>query len=279
MNKDLEYLEFYIKSNGNLDLINKFIKKENISLNEFNDIVTTLLKNLDNSSKNNGKTNKLYLEYCLKYGNKKNFDSNKISKRKETETIINIINNYIKEDRHNIKEYVSNNNITYEKFKKFINNYKTYYLTSVEKDILKKFLQRENEFNKENIKKVCEVVDKISEDLVRDKPFDILDYYKELGWDLNLLIYYMNNNKETFSNFLVDNVRLYFKKYGITEKKYKLNEFIDYIKKNDKSINNKEIENIINYMNINKMPYNYNLYKSIKKKYLVNKTKNLHPLY
>lgn len=265
MNKDLEYLEFYIKSNGNLDLINKFIKKENISLNEFNDIVTTLLKNLDNSSKNNGKTNKLYLEYCLKYGNKKNFDSNKISKRKETETIINIINNYIKEDRHNIKEYVSNNNITYEKFKKFINNYKSYYLTSVEKDILKKFLQRENEFNKENIKKVCEVVDKISEDLVRDKPFDILDYYKELGWDLNLLIYYMNNNKETFSNFLVDNVRLYFKKYGITEKKYKLNEFIDYIKKNDKSISNKEIENIINYMNINKMPYNYNLYKSIKK--------------
>lgn len=265
MNKDLEYLDFYIKSNGNLDLINKFIKKENISLNEFNDIVTTLLKNLDNSSKNNGKTNKLYLEYCLKYGNKKNFDSNKISKRKETETIINIINNYIKEDRHNIKEYVSNNNITYEKFKKFINNYKSYYLTSVEKDILKKFLQRENEFNKENIKKVCEVVDKISEDLVRDKPFDILDYYKELGWDLTLLIYYMNNNKETFSNFLVDNVRLYFKKYGITEKKYKLNEFIDYIKKNDKSINNKEIENIINYMNINKMPYNYNLYKSIKK--------------
>ena len=150
MNKDLEYLEFYIKSNGNLDLINKFIKKENISLNEFNDIVTTLLKNLDNSSKNNGKTNKLYLEYCLKYGNKKNFDSNKISKRKETETIINIINNYIKEDRHNIKEYVSNNNITYEKFKKFINNYKSYYLTSVEKDILKKFLQRENEFNKES---------------------------------------------------------------------------------------------------------------------------------
>ena len=34
--------------------------------------------------------------------------NNKVSKRKETETVINIINNYIKENKHNIKEYIAN---------------------------------------------------------------------------------------------------------------------------------------------------------------------------
>ena len=39
----------------------------------------------------------------------------------------------------------------------------------------------------------------------------------------------------------------------------------DSVKATHSFLSIKEIENIINYMNINKMPYNYNLYKSIKK--------------
>ena len=101
MNKKEEYLKFYIDSNANIDAINKFIKNEGITLNEFNDIVTDYLKELESSKK----INKLYIEYCLKYGNKKINRNKKTSKRKETETIINIINNYIKEDNHNIKDY------------------------------------------------------------------------------------------------------------------------------------------------------------------------------
>ena len=193
MNKE-KYLKFYIDSNGEIDLINKFIKEEKINLNEFNDVVTNYIKELEQ----NKEVNKLYLEYRLKFKNKK-INSNKISKRKETETIINIINNYIKEDKHNIKEYVTNSNYLYSEFKKFINNYKNYYLTNIEKNILKEFFKRENEFNKNNLDKVKEVVDKISDDLVNDKPFNILDYYNSLGWDSKLLIYYLNNNKDVFS--------------------------------------------------------------------------------
>ena len=127
MNKKEEYLKFYIDSNANIDAINKYIKKEGISLNEFNDIVTNYLKDLDKSKK----INKLYLEYCLKYGNKKISDSKKVSKRKETEIIINIINNYIKEDKHDIKDYINNSNLAYSEFKKFINKDKCWYLISV----------------------------------------------------------------------------------------------------------------------------------------------------
>lgn len=260
MNKQEEYLKFYIDSNGNLDLIDKFIKKEKITLNEFNNIVTDYIKEMENTKK----INKLYLEYNLKYKTKKNNTNNKISKRKETEANINIINNYIKEDKHNIKEYVTNYNLSYNDFKKFINNYKNYYLTDVERKTLKDFLKRENDFNNNNLDKVKNVVDKISDDLVNDKPYDILSYYKDLGWDSKLFIYYLNNNKNIFSNFVIDNVRIYLKKYNITQKKYKLNEFIEYIKKNNKDIDSKEIENIINYMNDNKMPYNYTLFVSIK---------------
>ena len=265
MHKKETYLKFYIDSKGNIDLINKFIKKENITLNEFNDVVTDYLKKLKKAKKNKNKVNKLYLEYCLKYGKNINKENKKISKRKETETIINIINNYIKEDKHNIKEYVSLSNITYTDFKKFINNYKNYYLNNIEKDILKEFFKRENNFNKDNLEKVTKVVDKISDDLVNDKPFDIYNYYVELGWDSKLLIYYLNNNKDKFSNFVIDNVKLYLKKYNFNDKKYKLNEFITYIKDNDKNITTNQIETIINYMNENKMPYNYYLFKSIKK--------------
>ena len=110
MNKKQEYLKFYIDSNANIDAINKFIKKENITLNEYNEIVTDYLKQLKNEKVENKKINKLYLEYCLKYGDVI-IDTKRVSKRKTTETIINIINNYIKEDKHNIKEYVINSNL------------------------------------------------------------------------------------------------------------------------------------------------------------------------
>lgn len=268
MNKRQEYLKFYIDSNANIDSINKFIKKENITLNEYNDIVTNYLKKLKKQKETNKKINKLYLEYCLKYGDII-FDTKKVSKRKTTETIINIINNYIKEDNHNIKEYISNYDLTYTDFIKFINNSKNYYLKDVEKNILKQFLRRENDFNKNNIDKVKSIVDKISDDLVNDKPYTILDYYKELGWDELLLISFLNNNKEIFSSFIIDNVKIYIKKYHINDKKYKLNEFITYIKTNNKNITISEIENIINYMNENKMPYNYYLFKYIKKSKIV----------
>lgn len=263
MNKEEKYLKFYIDSDGNIDAINKFIKSEQIRLDEFNDVVTSYLKKLKNENKSKKSINKLYLEYCLKYGNNIR-ENTKVSKRKETEIIINIISNYINENKHNIKDYVINNNYDYNEFKKFINNSKKYYLTDREKNILKDFLKRENDFNKDNIDNVKNVVDKISDDLVGDIPFNILDYYINLGWDSKLLIYYLNNNKEVFSQFLIDNVRLYLKKYHIDSKVYKLNDFIDYIKSKNKTIDNKLMTNIIEYMNKNKFPYNYYLFKSIK---------------
>jgi len=263
MNKKREYLKIYIDTNANIDLINKFIKEENITLNEYNDIVTDYLKELKLNKENKKEVNKLYMEYVLKYGDKI-VDTKKVSKRKITETIINIISNYIKEDKHNIKEYVSTNNLPYNDFKKFINNYKNYYLKDNEKEILKSFLKRENDFNKNNIELIKSIVDKISDDLVNDKPFNILDYYKCLGWDSKLLIYYLNNNKDIFSNFIIDNVRIYIKKYHLNDKKYKLKEFIEYIKTNNKTIKKESIENIINYMNKNKMPYNYYLFTELK---------------
>ena len=266
MTKEEIYLKFYIDSNANIDELNKFIKKEKIRLDEYNDIVTNYLKKLKNDAKNKKNLNKLYLEYCLKYGNNIK-DNNRVSKRKITQSMINIINNYIKEDKHNIKEYIIDNNLDYNEFKKFINNYKNYYLNNIEKDILKTFFKRENEFNNNNLEKVRIIVEKISDDLVRDKPFTIVDYYNELGWDKEFLIYYLNNNKEFFSGFVIDNVNLYLKKYKIDSKIYKLNEFIDLIKTKNKNMNNEQIENIISFMNENKYPYNYYLFKSIKNKF------------
>ena len=263
MNKEETYLKFYIDSNGSIDKINTFIKKERIRLDEFNDVVTSYLKRLKHDAENNKNMNKLYLEYCLKYGN--NIKDNKnVSKRKITQSIINIISNYINENKHNIKEYLNDNNLDYNEFKKFINNYRSYYLTNIEKDILKKFFKRENDFNNDNLEKIKIVVDKISDDLVRDKPFNIIDYYNELGWESTLLIYYLNNNKDIFSDFIIDNVTLYLKKYKIDSKIYKLNEFIELIKYKNKSVDNKDIELIIGYMNENKYPYNYYLFKYIK---------------
>ena len=180
--------------------------------------------------------------------------------------MIYIISNYLKEDEHNIKDYLNKFDVSYSDFKKFINNSKSYYLKDTEKTILKTFLKRENDFNNEMLEKVKVIVDKISDDLVNDKPFDIYDYYMELGWDSKLLIYFLNNNKEYFSNFLIDNVRLYLNKYHISEKKVLLIDFINEIKKENEKLNNKEIDNIIAFMNEHKMPYDYDLFKIVEKK-------------
>lgn len=263
MNKTLgeKYLRFYISSNANEEVINRFITEENITVEEYTNIVKEYLEYLKKDSKKN--INKLYLEYCLRF---KNLENKTLTKRKEAEIMLNIINSYIKEDKHNIKEYVSSCDIDYSDFKKFINNYKNYYLRDVDKSILKAFLKRENDFNKDNINKVKNIVDKISDDLVNDKPFDIYDYYMNLGWDSKLLIYFLNNNKEHFSSFVIDNVKIYLKKYHMNEKKLKLNDFINKIKNENKEMNMKEIEKIISYMNEYKMPYNYYLFLSVKEK-------------
>lgn len=262
MNKKLgeKYLKFYINSNANEAKIKQFINEEKITIDEYNKELNEYINYIKNNNKNN--INKLYLEYCLKF---KMPENKTLNKRKESEIMINIISNYIKEDKHNIKEYVSSCNVSYSDFKKFINNSKNYYLKDVEKNILKNFLKRENEFNKNNIEKVKEIVDKISDDLVNDKPFDIYDYYLNLGWDTKLLIYFLNNNKDYFSSFVTDNVKIYLKKYHMNEKKLKLNEFITVIKKENKDMSMKEIEKIISYMNEYKMPYNYYLFLSVKK--------------
>ena len=264
MNKNEEYLKFYIDSNANIDLINKFIKREGITLNEYNDIVTNYLKELNKKNK----LNKLYIEYCLKYGNKKINSNNNPSKRKETQTVINIINNYINEDNHNIKAYVNNSNYDYKAFIKFINNYKNIYLNPKEKEILKTFLKREITFNKDNLDKIKTLTEKIEADINNKNIFDILDYYLFIGWDKELLISFLENNSDTFTKTDIDKVKEYIKKNKIDSKVYKLNEFINYIK-NNTNIDNKEIEKIINYMNNNKLPYNYYLFINIKNKKLV----------
>jgi len=260
MNKKIgeKYLKIYIDSNADEDIINNYINEENITIEEYKQKLNEYLDHI----KKDKKINKLYLEYCLKYKNKEN---KTINKRKEAEIMINIISNYIKEDKHNIKDYISNYNVTYTNFKKFINNYKKYYLKDVEKNILKKFLKRENDFNKDMLDKVKIIVDKMGDDLVNDKPFDIIDYYLTLGWDSKLLIYFLNNNKEHFSNFVIDNVKIYLEKYHMNDKKLKLNEFISIIKKENKEMSMKDIEKIINYMNEYKMPYNYYLFETVKK--------------
>ena len=261
MNKNIgeKYLKFYINSNANEDMINKYIEDENITKEYYTSVLKEYLDYLKHES--NKKINKLYLEYCLKF---KSLDNKTITKRKEAEIFINIIDSYLKEDKHNIKEYVSSCNVNYDDFKKFINNSKQYYLKDKEKNILKNFLKRENDFNNNNLEKVKEIVEKISDDLVNDKPFDIFNYYLELGWDSKLLIYFLNNNKTQFSNFVIDNVKIYLKKYHMNEKKLKLKEFINLIKKEHKDMSMKEIEKIINYMNEHKMPYNYYLFLSVK---------------
>ena len=114
MSKKEEYLKFYIESNGELKKLEEFIKKENITLNEYKKIVNDYLNELKDSKK----INKLYLEYNLKFKNKT--ENKKINKRKEAEILLNIINNYIKEDKHNIKEYIETNNIDYNNFIKFV---------------------------------------------------------------------------------------------------------------------------------------------------------------
>ena len=264
MNKNEEYLKFYIESNANIDLINKYIKNEHITLNEYNDIVTGYLKELKQECVKDKHINKLYLEYTLKYGNKI-VDTKKVSKRKFVETIINLINNYIKEDKHNIKEYINNYNLEYIEFKKFINNYKNYYLKENELETLKIFLKRENDFNNSNLDKIKELLDKISDDLVNDKKFTIFNYYQFIKWDSKLLLYYLKNNKGVFSDFIIDNVNIYVKKHHLNSKNYKLKEFIEYIKDKNSNIKKETIEKIINYMNENKMPYNYYLFLEIKK--------------
>ena len=108
MNKTLgeKYLKFYISSNANEEVINRFILEENITVEEYTNIVKEYLEYLKNDSKKN--INKLYLEYCLRF---KNLENKTLTKRKEAEIMLNIINSYIKEDKHNIKEYVSSCNL------------------------------------------------------------------------------------------------------------------------------------------------------------------------
>ena len=266
MNKSEKYLKFHINSNNDTTKINEFISNENITIEEFNNTIENYINELKMNSEKNKKMNKLYLEYCLKFKETHNKETKRINKRKETEIMINIISNYLKEDEHNIKDYLNKFDVSYSDFKKFINNSKSYYLKDIEKNILKTFLKRENDFNNDNLEKVKIIVDKISDDLVNDKPFNIYDYYMELGWDTKLLIYFLNNNKEHFSNFLIDNVKLYLKKYHIGEKKIILNDFINNIKKENQELNSKEIDNIVNFMTEHKMPYNYELFKIVEKK-------------
>ncbi len=261
-NHNIEYLKFYIDSKCNDKKIEEFIKTKNITLDEFYHVINNCIDYLKKESIHNGKINKVYLEYCLKY-NDLHKEEERTTKIKEKEKIINIIKNYISDGSHNIKEYVSNNNLKYSDFKRFINNSKKYFLTDKEKQILKQFLKIENDFNKDNIDKVKYVINKISEDLVNDRPYNIYNYYIDLGWDYKLLIFYLNNNKDLFSNFVIDNVKIYFKKYHIDDKEIKHSEFIDYIKKENPELKQNDIDNIINKMNKLNMPNNYYLFNTI----------------
>ena len=265
MNKKEKYLKFYLDSNNDTTKINEFVSNEKITKDEFDKIISDYLDYLKEETEKTKKINKLYLEYCLKHKERNEKDTQKINKRKETEIMINIISNYLKEDEHNIKDYLNKFDVNYTAFKKFINNSKNYYLKDIEKNILKIFLKRETDFNNEMLEKVKIIVDKISDDLVNDKPFNIYDYYMELGWDSKLLIYFLNNNKEYFSNFLIDNVKLYLKKYHISEKKIIFNDFINKIKKENSELKSKEIDTIISFMNEHNMPYDYDLFINVKK--------------
>ncbi len=256
-----DFLKFYIDSNNDTNKINNFVKKNNITIDYYNNVINDYLEELRNDSTFSKKIDPLYLEYTLKYS--KNVKGNK---RKEAEQIINIIFNYIKEDKNNIKEYVTLNGIEYSKFKKFINNFKNYYLTDMEKQILKNFLKRENDFNKNNLLKVKKVIELISDDLVNDKPYDIYNYYIDLGWDQELLLFFLNNNKDVFSSFIIENVKIYFKKYHITSEKIKLTDFMNTLKKEYPNLSIKDIESNIKIMNSLNMPYNLYLFSQILKR-------------
>lgn len=262
MNKEIgkEYLKFYIDSNGNIDLIDKFIKNKNITKDTFNSVLKEYLDYLKERYDSTGKMNKLYLEYLLKFKN-----NNVKNNRKEVGTIINIIFNYIKEDKYNIKEYVEKNDLDYNSFKKFINNCKNYYLTEMEKQLLKTFLKRENDFNNNNIEKVKVIVNKIFSDLNNINKYDIFDYYIELSWDKNLLIYFINNNKEEFSDITIKKVEEYFNKYNIKDIKIKLNDFISLIRNKYPELNRDKIDSLIKTMNKYNMPYNIYLFEQLLK--------------
>lgn len=254
-----EYLRHLIDSKGNVDIINDYIKSKNITLDIYENAIKEYILYLKEEA-SRGNIDKLYLEYTLKCNN---LSLNKPTRRKFAEKIINIINNYIKEQKYNIKEYIELNGINYSEFKKFINSYKEYYLKDFELDILKAFLKRENDFNNDNIEKVKIIINKINNDLNNVRTYNIFDYFIDIGWSDTLLLYYLNNNKEMF-NDCINNVRLYFDKNYVNDKyKLKYTDFINFIKRDYKDYNKKTIDNIITCMNKFNIPYNYKLFKNI----------------
>ena len=69
------------------------------------------------------------------------------------------------------------------------------------RDTIKLFLKRENDFNKDNIDKVLNTLNKIDNDIKGVKKYNILEYFINLGWDTNLLLYFINNNKELINDY------------------------------------------------------------------------------
>ena len=252
MNKE-EVLRFLIESNGDKDKINEFVKLNNITINEFNTIIDNYIEELETKKI----VNPLYLEYKLKHNITK-------LNRKDIEKIINILNNYINENKYNIKEYILNNNIDYNCFIKFINNYKSYYLKDFELNTIKIFLKRENDFNKDNIDKVLNTLNKIDNDIKGVKKYNILEYFINLGWDTNLLLYFINNNKELINEDLINSLNIYIDKNKLKEEyKLKHNEFIELIKKESPDLSKNKINNIINCFNKYHIPYNIYIFRNL----------------
>ena len=252
MNKE-DALRNLLESNDDKDKINEFVKSNNITLNEFNTIINDYIKELEK----NKIVNSLYLQYKLKYNIAK-------LNRKDIEKIINIINNYIKENKYNIKEYIINNNIDYNCFIKFINNYKTYYLKDFELNTIKLFLKRENDFNKNNIDKVISTLNKIDNDIKGIKSYNVLEYFINLGWDTNLLLYFINNNKNLIDKDFINSLNIYIEKNYLKEEyKLKHNEFIELIKKEYPDLTKNKINNIINCFNKYNIPYNIYIFKNL----------------
>ena len=252
MNKE-DALRNLLESNDDKDKINEFVKSNNITLNEFNTIINDYIKELEK----NKIVNSLYLQYKLKYNIAK-------LNRKDIEKIINIINNYIKENKYNIKEYIINNNIDYNCFIKFINNYKTYYLKDFELNTIKLFLKRENDFNKNNIDKVINILNKIDNDIKSIKSSNVLEYFINLGWDTNLLLYFINNNKNLIDKDFINSLNIYIEKNYLKEEyKLKHNEFIESIKKEYPDLTKNKINNIINCFNKYHIPYNIYIFKNL----------------